>query len=116
MVRSNKFYYLSVCLFFANNPILLNNQYEKFCLIFGFGGHGLGCLIDHFRNESTEFSIVLIPMDDGGCTGRMQKYFKKAIQDIKSFGAGNFNNDKDPIALGDLKNNIKVWLSIIATK
>jgi len=85
--------------------------YNKFCLTLGFGGHGSACVCDHIiLNPETRFDIILVPMDDGGCSGRIQKYFTKSISNLKKHQAKNFNLNKSPIALGDLKNNIKVWL------
>lgn len=92
----------------------MNNSsgYNKFCLTLGFGGHGSACVSDHIiLNPETRFDIILVPMDDGGCSGRIQKYFTKSISNLPSHQAKNFNLNKSPIALGDLKNNIKVWLS-----
>jgi len=96
---------------YTNYSVLQNKSYKKLCLILGFGGHGSACLGDHLKNKEIGFRLILANMDDGGCTGRMQKYLKSAIQNINAIGSYNFNKNKDPIALGDLKNNIKVWLT-----
>jgi|GEM_PF-5805102 hypothetical protein len=86
--------------------------YNKFCLTLGFGGHGSACVSDHIiLNPETRFDIILVPMDDGGCSGRIQKYFTKSVSNLTKEEAKRFNLNKSPIALGDLKNNIKVWLT-----
>jgi hypothetical protein len=88
-----------------------NLGYNKFCLTLGFGGHGSACVSDHIiLNPETRFDIILVAMDDGGCSGRIQKYFTKSISNLSQEESKKFNLNKSPIALGDLKNNIKVWL------
>ena len=96
---------------YTDYSILNQKTFSKYGLIIGPGGHGFGSFTALINNPDIEFSIVMTPMDDGGCTGRMQKYFKAAIQNINTYDIANFNKGKNPIALGDLKNNIKVWLT-----
>ena len=80
------------------------------CLVLGFGGHGSACTVDHIiNNPKILFDIILLTCDDGGCTGRINQYFNRAINNIPKEFLQNLKPDKPAIALGDLKNNVLVW-------